>query len=289
MKFLNILFIIIFALFLSNCEWVGSNSCRIMTYNIRYDDPNAGENSWENRKGYVISLIDSLKPQIFGLQEAMIHQIYDIHEKLPTYKWVGNGRDDGKTKGEFTAIFYNDEELEIIRASTFWCSQTPGLPGIGWDAAYYRTVTWVEIKNKKTENHFIVMNTHFDHIGEIARVQSARLVKRVINDLFPNFPVILMGDFNVIPESEPYAIITGGSDQAEDDRIIQDSYSIASERTKLTGTFNGFDIYSEYQYPIDYIFVTTNIQVNSYQVVKQKFENRYPSDHFPVVVDVKFD
>ena len=83
------------------------------------------------------------------------------------------------------------------------------------------------------------MNTHFDHIGEIARVQSAHLVIRVINDLFSNFPVILMGDFNVVPESEPYAIITNGSDQAEDDRKILDSYSIASERTKITGTFNG--------------------------------------------------
>jgi len=103
MKFLNILFIIIFALFLSNCEWVGSNSCRIMTYNIRYDDPNAGENSWENRKGYVISLIDSLKPQIFGLQEAMIHQIYDIHEKLPTYKWVSPA----------TTIIYPQRQLDF--------------------------------------------------------------------------------------------------------------------------------------------------------------------------------
>ena len=210
-----------------------------MTYNIRYDDPNAGDKSWENRKSNVISLIDSLKPQIFGLQEAMIHQIIDIQDSQPKYKWVGNGRDDGEAKGEFTAIFYNCDEFEIIRASTFWCSQTPGSPSLGWDAAYNRTVTWVEIKNKKSKKQFIVMNTHFDHIGEIARVQSAHLVIRVINDLFSNFPVILMGDFNVVPESEPYAIITNGSDQAEDDRKILDSYSIASERTKITGTFNG--------------------------------------------------
>lgn len=289
MKFINTIFLILTVLFLTNCQWNNNMSYRIMTYNIRYDDPNAGDNSWENRKDNVVSLIDSLNPQIFGVQEALIHQISDIQANLPKYKWVGNGRDDGNTEGEFTAIFYNDDLLEIIRSSTFWCSQTPGVPSIGWDASYNRTVTWVEIKDKKTENHFIVMNTHFDHIGEVARIKSARLIKRVINDLFSNYPVILIGDFNVIPESEPYSIITDASEMDVSNRKIHDSHSIASTHTEFTGTFNGFDLNSDTQYPIDYVFVTANVQVNSYQVIKEKFDNRFPSDHFPVAVDIKIE
>ncbi|MFZ1798842.1 MAG: endonuclease/exonuclease/phosphatase family protein, partial [Chitinophagaceae bacterium] len=145
---------------------------RVMTYNIRFagsaDDE--ANNSWNSRKDLVAEVIRFNKADIFGLQEALHSQIVDIKNSFPKYNWVGVGREDGKEGGEYSPIFFNTEKYKLIHTSTFWLSETPDSVSKGWDAAFKRVVTWSEFTFLSSGQKFFVFNTHFDHIGESARI-----------------------------------------------------------------------------------------------------------------------
>ena len=249
-----------------------------MTYNIKLDYPKEGKNSWANRKPFFINQIKFYEPDVLGVQEAMPNQMKDMDSLLVDYSYVGVGRDDGKNEGEFSAIFYKTEKFKIINSSTFWLSETPEKVSMGWDAACNRVCTYALFQHKKTKQKFWVFNTHFDHVGVVARAKSAQLILEKMKTLnTENFPVILMGDFNLEPETEDIQTIK---------KSLLDSKEVSELKFGPEGTFNGFEFEKPVTRRIDYVFVSkSNIMVKKYAVLSDNWDLKYPSDHFPVFVN----
>ena len=253
----------------------------IITFNIRYATENDGINAWSNRVEMVNGLLKFHEPDIFGLQEALITQIEKISEGLPEFEWIGAGRDDGIQKGEFSPLFYNKNKFILVKHGTFWLSETPEKPSMGWDASYKRVVTWGKFKSKVSGKHFLVFNTHFDHRGDEARKNSAILIKEKIKEIDDNLglPVILTGDFNLEPETEPIALIK---------TFLNDSWEISAVKPYGPfGTFNGFQWDAPLENRIDYIFTSKDIKVLKYAAISDSKEQRWPSDHLPVFAKIQ--
>lgn len=270
----NLLFLL---LFISNL--VMAQNLRVISYNIRYNNPGDGVNAWPNRSSQVSALLDFYQPDIFGLQEALIGQIQDVHTRLPHMKWVGVGRDDGRDAGEFSPVFYNSEKFTALKHGTFWLSETPDKPGLGWDAACNRVCTWIILKENGSNKKFMVLNTHFDHMGNKAKSESAKLILSKIDELNPkNLSLILTGDFNLTPEEEPISVITT---KLRDSRLVSIKAPYGPE-----GTFNAFKFDAPMKARIDYVFVNNPVEVLQYAVLTDSKDHRYPSDHQPVLVDL---
>jgi endonuclease/exonuclease/phosphatase family metal-dependent hydrolase len=251
----------------------------VLTYNIRLDVASDGENRWDNRKETLAAQVQKLSPDFMGVQEALPQQIDYLDENLKGYDYIGVARDDGKREGEFSAIFYNTSKYRVIQQSTFWLSETPDKVSFGWDAKCRRVCTYGLFENLKTKQKIWVFNTHFDHIGTIARLNSAKLILSRIKSLNTNnFPFVLTGDFNLEPESDPIKLITAQ---------INDSRVMAEDISGPVATFNGFNVKEAAKERIDYVFVPKSIEVIQYKVLQEQKNYRYPSDHFPVYVELK--
>ena len=264
-----------------------SEPMRVMTFNIRLDSPNDGQNVWMNRRANLVSMIKFHKADIVGFQEAQKHQLDYILQSLPEYGRIGVGRDDGKEQGEFSAIIYKKDRFDTLATSTFWCSQTPEHPGKGWDAAYQRIVTYGKMNDKHSNTIFYMFNTHLDNEGKTARAESAKLIKKKMQLMCGNYPVILTGDFNSEPNSEPYKIISSPDTtftiQLVDTRTITQSAPYGPK-----GTFTGFDIKAKPAFPIDFIFVKKGISALSHGTLSDSFDGYLPSDHYPVLAEIIF-
>ena len=252
----------------------------IISYNIRYDNNWDIENSWEIRRSKIIQMLIKYSPSIIGIQEGLLNQVQYIDSSLINYDYVGVGRDDGKDKGEFCAIYFDTTRYVLLKNSTFWLSETPDTISVGWDAALERICTYGLFKDRITKKEFWVFNTHFDHIGIIAREKSSGLIlKRIKKINRQSLPVILMGDFNSIPNSPPVKeIITE----------LSDALQISLQKLHgPRGTFNGFNEDLSIEKRIDYIF-TKNLKVLSYTHVNDRLENnRHISDHLPIMIKIK--
>ncbi|MCF6358341.1 MAG: endonuclease/exonuclease/phosphatase family protein [Draconibacterium sp.] len=253
----------------------------IVSFNIRMNTPRDGINAWPNRVEMVTGLLQFHDADIFGLQEALYEQITDIEKELPNHEWFGVGRDDGERAGEFSPIFYNKTKFILVKHGEFWLSENCNKPGLGWDAVCNRIVTWGEFKSKVTGKHFLVFNTHFDHKGVEARKNSAFLISDKIKEISNNrgLPVILTGDFNLTPDSEPIKLIKG---------FMKDSREV-SETPPYgpVGTFTSFDWNATMENRIDYIFIQGGVKVLKYAVLTDAKNQRFPSDHLPVFVRVQ--
>ncbi|SDM13882.1 endonuclease/exonuclease/phosphatase family protein [Chryseobacterium taihuense] len=258
-----------------------SQNLKVMSFNIRLNLDSDKENSWTNRKQDAIDLLNYYQPDYFGVQEALPEQMKDIKNGMKNYDYVGVGRDDGKDKGEFSALFYDTEKLQVLKSGTFWLSETPEKPSKGWDAAYNRICTYAFFKDKKSKKEFLAMNIHFDHVGNVARVKSADLILKKAKEMNPkNLPVILSGDFNLTEESEPVKILSA--------QLKDTYYHSEKKHYGPAGTFTGFNINEIPQNRIDYIF-TKGFTIKSHRHINDRRENLlYPSDHFPVLVDLQF-
>ena len=257
-----------------------AQSVTFMSYNIRYDTDRDSMNAWSHRKAFLLNQVQFYEPDVMGTQEGLIHQLDYLAEGLVDYKYVGIGRDDGRTKGEYTAIFYNQSKFKLLKEGTFWLSQTPEKVGLGWDAVCNRTCTYILIENKQTNQKYWVFNTHFDHIGKVARANAAKLIlqkAKTINT--ENYPIILMGDFNVEPTDPIYNLLTN---QLADCQKVSEQAPLGNE-----GTFSGFKFHEPLTRRIDYIFAdTTQLRVLKYAALSDSKDCRYPSDHLPVFVKV---
>lgn len=254
----------------------------IMTFNVRINLVSDGENAWPNRKEMAASMIRFYEPDVFGVQEALEEQVSDLSERLLEYAWIGVGRDDGQQAGEYMAIFYLKHRFKLLKGDTFWLSETPQQPGLGWDAAYIRVVTWAKFQDTQTGKTFFHFNTHFDNRGEVARQESAKLLLSRIQNIAGETPVIVTGDFNTPPDSEPYRILTG-SDLLTDAKVKTESPHHGPSRT-----FNRFDLENlkTPEPPIDYIFVSNQIRVLKHATLSDTFDGYFPSDHMPVLATI---
>ena len=265
---------------------------RVMTYNIRYDDPRAGQIAWANRREMVASMIRFHHADIVGLQEALANQLADLERMLPGFVAFGAGRDDGGRKGEFSAILYNKARFKFLSGATFWLSETPGVAGSrGWDAAYPRVVTWAKFEERATGKTFFHFNTHFDHRGERARVESARLLLQSVGGIAGrSSPVIVTGDFNFNEAAEGYRILTGKADgKSPGARVLHDArYLSLQGHHGPTATFNDFKALVP-DSKIDYVFAGKGVKVRQHGVLSDTWDGRFPSDHFPVLAEVALD
>jgi endonuclease/exonuclease/phosphatase family metal-dependent hydrolase len=273
-------YFLIVVLFLPIIPAIGQ-SLKILTYNIRYDNPGDGPNAWPMRKAWLCEQIKTVSPGIFGIQEGLMNQVKYIDSTFSGFRHIGVGRDDGKVKGEFCAIWYDTKKIRLVRNGNFWLSATPEKPSMGWDAACMRLCTYGLFRDIQSGKKFWVFNTHFDHVGVQARKNSALLILQRIAALNKSgFPVILMGDFNGDPESEPIKIISG---EMKDAKSADKSMAMGPD-----GTFNGFDAKKPVIQRIDFIFTGYGANPMNYFVIREMRDGRYASDHFPVAAEVNF-
>lgn len=280
----------------------------VASFNVRYH--NEGDsidgNGWQQRCPVICDLIRFNDFQVFGAQEVLHDQLLDLLQNLPGYGYVGVGRDDGKTKGEYAPIFYQKEKFKVLQSGHFWLSEITDRPNRGWDAALPRICTWARLEDRKTGAHFFFFNLHMDHVGVEARKNSARLVLQKIKEMCGDEPIILTGDFNVDQNSPNYAVLVNSG-------VLLDSYEAAAVRYALNGTFNDFDTDRKTESRIDHVFVSSGFTVERYGVLTdtyrglskeekgdktknfgndastQKYVARTPSDHFPVKVVLQFN
>lgn len=275
-KKILITFLLVFAF-----SAVYSQQTTMMTYNIRYATQNDLNNSWENRKEAMIDLIHHYQPQIFGIQEGLHHQVEYLKQNLSNYAFIGAGRDDGKTLGEYCAIFFDTTIFSVGHTYTFWLSETPDRVSLGWGAHYNRICTYGIFTHKATGKKVLIMNTHFDHESELARKKSADLIIQQMELANPKkLPSVLMGDFNATPEAAPIATIKNK---------LQDAYEISQKKPYgPVGTFTGFDTNKTIDDRIDYVFVK-GLQVKSIvHIDDRRPDNHFVSDHLPVLVELDF-
>lgn len=257
---------------------------KVMTFNIRYNNPDDSANAWPNRKDKVASEILFLGANTLGVQEALNDQVQDLQQRLPQYKMIGAGRDDGKTKGEYSAIFYDTARLQLLKSETFWLSETPTVAGhIGWDGACTRIVTWGKFRDRKTNKVFYHFNTHFDHRGKIARRESAKLLLQKVHQISGKEAAVITGDFNALPSDEPIQIITSPGNPLH----LTDSKAISkTPHFGPAGTFNGWNIAETDDQPIDYIFLKGKYDVLKHASISETWGGRYASDHFAVYAEI---
>ncbi|MFT6203309.1 MAG: endonuclease/exonuclease/phosphatase family metal-dependent hydrolase [Spirosomataceae bacterium] len=275
------------ALLMLSLNGIAQEAMNVMTFNIRYSTSSDGINQWDNRKDFVAQTVIFHEADICGMQEALYSQIKDLEKRLPEYGWVGVGRDDGDKKGEFSPVFYRKKRFDLLETNTFWLNEHPEKLGYGWDARFNRVVTWAKLRDKITDKEVIIFNTHFDHEGEIARRESAKLVLRKVKEIAKGTPFLVTGDFNAQPSQEPIQVLTDES---------KAFHFVSSEKLSKTphfgprGTFTGFKEKERNDEPIDYIFVAgKDIEVSKHATLSNTWGGLFASDHFAVMTTLRFD
>lgn len=268
------------AVFLFITDINAQSTVKAMSFNIRLDAASDGENRWDLRKNRVADLMQYYEPDFIGAQEVLHHQLAYLDSSLVQYSYIGVGRDDGKTLGEYSCIFYNQDKYTPIKQSTFWLAPKSDSVCMGWDAVCNRVCTYGLFKNKKKNQVVWVFNTHFDHVGKTARIESAKLILQKIKELnVKNDPVILLGDFNLRPTEEPIQKIASEMNNAR---------TISKMVYGNIDTWNGFKFKEKPNGGIDYIFVNKHkrIVVEKFATITDSYDLKYPSDHFPVMATI---
>jgi endonuclease/exonuclease/phosphatase family metal-dependent hydrolase len=247
-----------------------------MTFNIRVDLASDGANAWPNRKEIAASMIRFHEADLVGLQEALPGQLADLEALLPQFRRVGVGR-GSDLADEASAILYRADRFELLAHDTFWLSETPSVRGsLGWDARYPRIVTWARLRDRLGGRVLVHFNTHFDHAGAVARRESALMLLRKIAEIAGAEPFVVTGDFNATPDSEPYRILTA-------DPLLRDAFAISRcPHHGPSGTWNGFKEIEPGR-RIDFVFVSHDSAVREHAALSDTFDNRFPSDHLPVL------
>lgn len=258
-----------------------------MSFNMRYDNQGDGANKWDNRKYDVVNTIRDYQVDLLGTQELLNHQVDFLKHELKGYNQVGVGRIDGKTEGEYSAIFYKNDRFTELNSGNFWLSKNPEAVGVkGWDAACERIATWTLLKDNRTGKEIFFINTHFDHVGKKAQKESAKLLKRKIKELKGNADCVLVtGDFNITPANPAIAELQ----KPEKDIHLIDSRAVAE---KVDGPAWSFHDFGKLDYNkrslIDYVFVSEGAKVASQHVIFNPEASKCVSDHAPVLSVVEF-
>ncbi len=276
------------------CLSAAAQELTVGSYNIRYKNESDSiyGNSWEQRCTSMCNQIVWERPDIFGAQEVLYPQLCDLERLLPAYRWIGVGRDDGKQEGEYAAIFYNPERIELLGSGHFWLNETPDRPALGWDAACVRICSWGHFRDRLSKKEFYFLNLHMDHVGVKARAESAKLVMQRITEMTDGGKrlAVLTGDFNTSQAEEPYALFNNSG-------VLKDCYANAERRFAENGTYNAFDYHAWTNDRIDHIFVTPATKVNAYAILTDgywhkdmngRMARRNISDHYPVFARISF-
>ena len=258
-----------------------ATSLSVMTFNMRYDNPEDGQNNWRFRRERVAGVIKAQEVDVLGTQELLSNQFNDLSGLLTGYQGVGVGRLDGVESGEYCAVFFRKDRFTLLDSGTFWLSEPPEVVGsLGWDGACERIATWVVLRDRDGREFFFI-DTHLDHVGQVARDEGVSLLMKRIETLSGGRPVILTGDFNSEPGSSVVAHV-------QKDGVLRDAKAIAAQRSGTDWSFSDFGQIPEAERPLlDYIFVSGDIEAVRYEVLPDTFDGGYVSDHAPVMAVVK--
>lgn len=255
----------------------------VMSFNMRYDNPEDRENNWQYRRERVARVIAANDVDLFGAQELLVGQLNDLKGLLPGYAEVGVGREDGAEAGEFNPVFYRTDRFELLDWGTFWLSETPEVAGSkGWDGACERLATWTVLRDRDGRELFFI-NTHLDHMGEVARREGVSLLLGRIDSLSGGRPVVLTGDFNATPDSEVIAHVLA-------DSRMRHTRDVADVREGASWSFADYGSIPEADRQlIDYVFVNDGLDVPMYRVLPDTLDGGYLSDHAPVLVKLQYN
>jgi len=261
---------------------------RVMTYNVRYDNPDDGEHRWEFRREAVANTIRFREPALLGLQEPLGHQLEYLKRHLPDYEWVGRPRVDGAEEGEYSPIGFDEQRFALEETDTFWLSETPDQAGsLGWDARHPRIVTWARLRDRRTDDTVVHANTHFSHDGPEARRKSATLLRQRLDEITGDDPAIVTGDFNCVAGEPPHETIV---DPEVGERTFRNAREVSEH-----GHYGPPTSVTDFEHlvpnrKIDHVFVTNGVDVHQHGVCTDLYaEDRYPSDHFPVLAQVRLE
>jgi endonuclease/exonuclease/phosphatase family metal-dependent hydrolase len=258
---------------------------RLMTFNIRFNNVKDGRDNWVFRRDAVAEVFRSQRIDVAGLQESLRDQIDNLGKRLPAFAWYGVGRDDGKSKGEHSPIFFRRDRFALVLKGTFWLSEHPEKVGSkGWDAALPRVASWVKLRDKSSGQEWTVFNAHFDHKGERAREASAGVLLKKMPEIARDSLIVLLGDFNETQKAAFYRVLTTG-DATTKFKLFDARQASATPHEGLDTTWNGFKSPVPGQ-QIDHIFVGPKIKVRSHQIPDTRIGDRFVSDHFPVIAEV---
>lgn len=281
MKNTQLFGLLFFAFMLACMTTNAQEEIRVMTFNIRLDHAGDGQHNWRFRKEAAAELLSLENVDIVGTQEVLKNQLNDFLSGAPAFASIGVGRFDGDTLGEYSAILYRKARFEVLHSGNFWLSETPEVAGSkGWDAACERIVTWAVMKDLVSNKTFVFMNTHFDHIGHVARKNSAIMLVEKAKQIAGDLPVILTGDFNGNHESDPIQVILKSG-------WLHDSGQLTAKKSGPKWSFHDFGrLPIAERELIDFIFVTDGIQVNSYKNIFKEIGKTFYSDHNPILVEL---
>jgi endonuclease/exonuclease/phosphatase family metal-dependent hydrolase len=274
--------VIFFVLFITGCNnKPDPDILKVITLNIRYDNPDDSINAWPNRSAMVYNFLKNEKPDLIGLQEVLVNQFEFLDSTLTDYASVGVGRTDGVREGEMNPVFYKKERFDLIRTRTFWLSDTPEVAGTkAWGANLPRIVTWIELSEKTSLKHFYFFNTHFAHDSDSARTLSSQLLLNKVDSITAGFPFVVTGDFNMLISNKGYEILTGPFESVP---LFLDTYAVTDKRPIGPAyTFNGFSEETSAG-RVDYIFVRNGMKVLDHRTFLKKDRDLYISDHWPVM------
>lgn len=258
---------------------------KVMSFNIRYDNPGDSADAWPNRRDAIVRMIKQEKPAILGIQEGLAHQVAFLDSALADYSYVGVGRDDGEQAGEFAAIFYNDSIFDVATSENVWLSETPRQPSIGWDAVCIRQLNVAELRNRHTGELMLCMNTHFDHVGQVARQQSAQMMLDHVSKLPQGVSWVLTGDFNCTTADSSLRLLSQVAGVFEAREQVETQGNLAPETVAYT--YVGFNSRESDRDLIDHIYCGGGVEPISYRVITDNYGVRQLSDHLPVVVEVR--
>lgn len=279
----NFCFCLFLTLWCLSCSTRQTAGLKVMSFNIRYDNPQDSLNNWAFRKNNAGTMLNYYAPDIIGMQEVLHNQLTDLKNCLPDYTALGVGREDGQEKGEYSALFFKTERFDLLQSGNFSLSETPDKIGVkGWDAACERIATWGILRDKQNGKEFLALNTHLDHMGHRARREGARLILNKIKEISQGRPFLFTGDFNATPESEVIKILlTEGK--------VRDARQAAPIFYGPSWTFHDFGRLplSEKEW-IDYIFVSPEFSVEQFRNISDIPDEGFLSDHNPVYAEINF-
>jgi len=279
----KILTLMPFILLISASSLAQEMPMKVMTFNIRYNNPLDSIYNWDHRKGMVYEVFHKYSPDLAGLQEVLYSQLLDLKDSLKGYTWFGVGRDDGMKAVEFAPICYKTSRFSKVDESYFWLSKTPDVPGSkSWKTGCTRIVTWLMLRDKESGQLFFIFNTHFDNASVEARIESAKLLSKKIDEISFGRTVIITGDFNSTASDSAYKLLTVKSKSGN---IMDTRSSVADSLKKPSYSFVGFPFKPEEGNLIDFIFTkdAQAWQVETYRIITDNRNGLYPSDHLPVI------
>ncbi len=258
-------------------KWTSDYDVSIMSFNVRYDEIADGEHKWDNRKEAVVNMWEITRPSVVGIQEGLYHQVEYLERELTDYDYVGVGRDDGHSSGEYAAIFYLKDKYEVVEKGDFWLSETPDVPSLGWDANNIRIVTWVKLKDVHSNQIFYMFNTHFDHKGKKARKESPKLlVNKIKTIVSEEVPIFITGDLNTWINNSNL-------------RPITNEYYDARRFADYSDNKKSFNYWGKWyaNWNIDYIFYK-NANALAFRTVTEDFGVPFISDHYPIITHFNY-